>query len=410
MDRGETNARPAFNSQSGDSRKVGAYADGGGLYVRITRPGYKLWTFRYQIAGRAREMTLGPVSDLGLAEARDLADAARRLARDGRDPIEVRRQSIAAHHAQQLKTLTFAEACERFLATDRVESFRNAVHRKQWRSTLAKAYPVLGDLPLQSIDSAILLKVLLPIMKATPETGSRLRGRIERVLEWARPLGLFSGPNPAAREALKDHLPAKRKVEHHRALAYSEMPAFMKELRLRNSLSARALEFTVLTAARTSEVLGMTWGELDFDAATWTVPATRMKAGKPHIVSLSERAVEILRNLQLANPALASDLPASGCIFGNGKPLSNQAMSEMLKGMGVNATVHGFRSSFRDWCGDRTAFDRETIELALAHQIKTEKAYRRQTAIAKRTRLMQQWCDFLSVPVGAKENVVSMRA
>ena len=135
-----------------------------------------------------------------------------------------------------------------------------------------------------------------------------------------------------------------------------------------------------------------------------------MKAGKPHIVSLSERAVEILRNLQLANPALASDLPASGCIFGNGKPLSNQAMSEMLKGMGVNATVHGFRSSFRDWCGDRTAFDRETIELALAHQIKTEKAYRRQTAIAKRTRLMQQWCDFLSVPVGAKENVVSMRA
>ena len=345
-------------------KKVGAYADGGGLYLRITRPGYKLWTFRYQIAGRAREMTLGPVTDLGLAEARDLADAARRLARDGRDPIEVRRQSIAEHRLEELRLVTFAQASEQFLQTDAVQRLANDKHRKQWRSTIEEACKTIGALPLAEIDSAVMLKTLLPVWQRAPETGSRLRGRLERVFAWALAHKLYTGTNPAALDVLRDALPAKPKQKHHAALRYAELPAFMIELRKRESISARALEFTILTAARTSEAIGATWSELDLEAKLWTIPAARMKAKRDHRAPLSDRAVELLRNL----PAPGE---SAGHVFinGGGKPLSNMALLELLKGMAPGVTTHGFRSSFSDWAHDRMAYAPAEIELALAHVV-----------------------------------------
>jgi integrase len=373
------------------AKKVGKYGDGGGLWLKIRRPGDASWVFSYMVDGRAREFGLGARHSVNLAEARELARRARQMILDGVDPIEERKARMDAQRIEALRTITFAEACERFLATDRVESFRNAVHRKQWKSTLAKAYPVLGDLPLQSIDSAVLLNVLLPIMKRTPETGSRLRGRIERVIEWARPLGLFTGPNPAAREALKDHLPAKRKVVHHRALPYQQLPQFMADLRQRDNVSARALEFLTLTAARTGEVIGARWEEFNLAEATWTVPASRMKAGVEHVVPLSDAALEILA--RLGEPR--------GNIFrnGNGKPLSNMAMLALMKGMGVDATPHGMRAAFNTWAKNQTNFAPETRNAALAHtEEKLESAYTRdknRLMFAKRARLMSEWARYL---------------
>ena len=382
------------------AKKVGGYADGGGLYLLIPRPGYKLWTFRYQLNGEPREMSLGPVSDISLAEARDLAAHARRLTRDGRDPIEVKRQTIVEHRVEQLKTVTFRQAALDFLSTAKVEQFKNDKHRKQWRSTLeAYAFPVIGDLPLQSIDTALVLKTLLPVWKRTPETGSRLRGRIERVIDWAKPLGLFVGENPASRDLLKDHLPAKAKAKHHAALPYADLPAFMGRLRERESVSARALEFTILAAVRTSEAIGARWSELDLDAAVWTIPAARMKAKRDHRVPLSHRAVEILRAL-----------PRNGeRVF----PLSNMAMLELLRGMAGNGyTVHGFRSAFSDWARDRTGYARDVIEMALAHTIKdkSEAAYRRGDALEKRRRLMAEWARYCEGSGASVDNVTPLRA
>ena len=373
-------------------KKVGRYADGGGLYLLICRPGYKQWTFRFMMQGRAREMALGPVSDVSLVEARVKASEARKLTREGRDPIAVKNEVQAALKAAELKTITFREAALDFLQTSKIDSFKNAVHRQQWRSTLESVFPVIGDLPLQSIDSAIVLQALLPIWKRTPETGSRLRGRIERVFEWARPLGLFQGPNPASREILKDHLPVKAKPRHHPALPYAEIPAFMGDLRQRESVSARCLEFTILTATRTSESTGAEWHEIDFDAARWSIPASRMKAGKPHVIPLSERALSILKAYYRPD--------VSGPIFvnGGGLPLSNQAMSELLKGMmpPERGTVHGFRSSFRDWTSEQTDYENHVAEMALAHVVKNkvERAYRRGDLLDKRRSLMDAWSAY----------------
>jgi integrase len=382
------------------AKKPGRYADGGGLYLFIPRPGYKLWTFRYQLNGKPREMSLGPVADVGLAEARDLAAHARRLTRDGKDPIEVRRETIAEHRVEQLKTVTFRQAALDFLATSKVEAFKSDKHRKQWRSTLQQyAFPVIGDLPLQSIDTALVLKTLLPVWKRTPETGSRLRGRIERVIDWAKPLGLFEGDNPAQLRLLKDHLPAKGKAEHHKAMPYADLPSFMKALRGRDSMSARCLEFTILTAVRTSEAIGARWSELDLDAAVWTIPATRMKAKRDHRVALSHRAVDILRSMSRNGERVFS--------------LSNMAILELLRGMAGNGvTVHGFRSTFSDWARDRTGYARDVIEMALAHAIqdKSEAAYRRGDAIDKRRRLMAEWARYCETVVGVTDNVRSLRA
>ena len=354
--------------------------------------------------GRSRELGLGPVHAVSLAEARERARQARQCLLDGRDPIEVKREAIAAAKVERLKTMTFRQAALDFLATSRVQDFKNDKHRKQWASTLERyAFPVIGSLPLQQIDTALVLKAVLPVAKRTPATGSRLRGRIERVFDWAKGLDLYSGDNPAALDRLKDNLPAKRKAEHHKAMGYGELPQFMAELRERQSISALALEFTILCATRTSETIGATWDEIDFDSATWVIPAERMKAKRPHRIPLSERAIKILRGL-----------PRNGeHVFGNGKPISNMTMLEMLRGMRPNGfTVHGFRSSFRDWIAEQTSFPNHVAEMALAHVIgdKVEAAYRRGDLFDKRRKLMNAWAAYLAAPAAVGENVVPLKA
>jgi integrase len=376
------------------NRPGGKIGDGGGLWLHCRREGDRSWLFRYTIDGKEQAVGLGSVRDVSLAEARELARGWRRCLIDGKNPLEVKRDTIRADKIERMKTLTFAEAVGQFLSTDKIVSFRNDKHRKQWRSTLESVFPQIGDLPLQQIDTALILSALLPIWRKTPETGSRLRGRIARVFDWASGIDLYQGPNPAAWDRLKDHLPAKPKGKHHAAMPYAELPAFMARLRERDSVSASALQFAILTAARTQEVIGARWSEIDLDAALWTVPATRMKVMRDHRVPLSDHAVEILRGM----------VRDSDHVFVNeGKPLSNMAMAEMLKGMDANGfTVHGFRSAFSDWARDQTAYPRDLVEQCLAHTIsnKAEAAYRRMDALDKRRRLMDQWARFLDGKTG----------
>ena len=389
------------------THKPGRYADGLGLYLEIRRAGNKSWSFRYMVAGRARELGLGPLHSVSLAEARNRAREARQLLLDGKDPIAVKREATASAKIERLKTMTFRQAALEFLRTSKVQAFKNDKHRKQWASTLESyAFPTLGDLPLQAIDTGLVLKTLLPVWKRTPETGSRLRGRIERVIDWAKPLGLFQGDNPARWDLLKDHVPAKAKPEHHKALPYADLPAFMVDLRERNSISARCLEFTILTGVRTSEAIGAKWSEIDLDAATWTIPAARMKAKRDHRVPLSDRAVEILREIPKAKGQKEQGLIFPSAARGGGKPLSNMAMLELLRGMAGNGyTVHGFRSTFSDWARDCTAYPRDVIEMALAHAIKdkSEAAYRRGDALDKRRRLMTEWARYCEAPMAARQ-------
>jgi integrase len=382
-------------------KATGRYADGLGLYLEIRRPGDNAWTFRYSFGGKRRQLGLGPVHSVSLAEARERAREARQCILDGHDPIEERRAAAQAAKVERLKVMTFREAALQLLATPKLQAFKNHKHRQQWRSTLEKyAFPVLGDLPLQGIDSAMVLKAVAPVAKRVPETGSRLRGRIERVFEWAKGINLFVGDNPARWDALKDHLPSRPKATHHKAMLYADVPAFMATLRERENLSARALEFTILTATRTQEAIGARWSEIDLDSATWTIPASRMKAKRDHRVPLSHRAVEILRSLSKAH---------RGRIFS----LSNMAMLELLRGVAGNGyTVHGFRSTFSDWARDRTGYARDVIEMALAHTIKdkSEAAYRRGDALDKRRRLMAEWARYCESVAGAADNVTPLRA
>jgi integrase len=380
--------------QVSNAKRAGRYADGGGLYLNVSNTGSKSWLFRYKRDGKGHWMGLGSIETYSLAEARERARWARQLIGGQRDPIAEKRAAQAALTVSQLKAMTFKEAALNFLATDKIEGLKNDKARQQWRSTLEQyAFPVIGDLPLQSIDSALVLQALLPVWKRIPETGSRLRGRIERVFGWAMPLKLYDGPNPASREVLKDHLPAKAKAKHHQAVPYAELPAFMVDLKAREGMSAKALEFTILTAVRTNETIGAQWSEFDLDAAVWTIPAARMKAKRDHRVPLCKRAVAILR--------LAQKVPESGTkgavfINGGGLPLSNMAMLELLRGMAPGTTVHGFRSSFSDWARDKTAYPRDVIEMALAHTIKdkSEAAYRRGDALDKRRALMDEWASY----------------
>ena len=365
-------------------KKEGMVADGHGLYLKDGRS----WIFRFMQAKAAQKLGLGPVHTVSLQEARIRARQARQLLLEGKNPLSVRQDAINATIVDAAKTITFKQAALEFLATDRVSNFKSDTHRKQWHSTLERAFPVIGDLPLQSIDSALVLRVLLPIWKKTPETGSRLRGRIERVFAWAAAHQYFTGTNPASREVLRDALPTKAKVNHHRAMPYVEISAFMERLRDKDSLSAKALEFTILTAVRTGETIGLKWDEIDFATKVWTIPAERMKADREHRVPLSDRAIAVLASVPRNGSAL---------VF----PLSNAAMSELLKGANGNGyTVHGFRSTFSDWARDCTAYSRDVIEMALAHSIKdkTEAAYLRGDALAKRARLMTEWAKFCEAP------------
>jgi integrase len=342
-------------------------------------------------------MGLGPLLDVSLAEAREAAGVCRRLLREGVDPIEQRR--ITRIGADTAHGLTFREVAERYLAANE-GTWRNDKHRYQWRQTLEVAHAVFGTRPVASVVTGDVTSVLEPIWRVKTETAKRLRGRIETVLDYATAQGWRSGDNPARwRGHLANILPAPQRiarVEHHAALPWPQMAEFMAALRDEIGIAARALEFTVLTAARTGETLGATWQEIDLDAALWTVPAARMKAGKEHRVPLSPAAVKVLHEM----------LPLRGAVRGPdwvfpggraGKSLSNMSMNMLLRRMGQDGlTVHGFRSCFRDWCAEATTHPREVAEQALAHILsnKVEAAYRRGDMLEKRRRLMEEWAVF----------------
>lgn len=386
----------------------GRYCDGGGLWL-VIRNGRRNWTFRYHRDGRARTMGLGPVATVSLADARERARKARELLLDGVDPIEARR----ADRGKRRNAITFRQATALYIATHG-GSWRNPKHRAQWTNTLETyAWPIIGDVLVGKINTAAVLKVLEPIWQEKPETASRLRGRVERVLDWAAVRGDRAGENPARWKGhLQALLPAKaRAVKHHAALHWGYTPDFMADLRMREGIGARALEFAILTAARSGEARGATWGELDLDAALWTVPACRMKARKQHRVPLAGRALAILRDMR----ALSDGEPGSLIFPGMkpGKPLSDMSLTAVLRRMGRDdCTTHGFRSAFRDWAAESTGFPREVAEQALAHAIgdKVEAAYRRGDLIEKRGRLMEAWAGFCERPAVERGNVRPLRA
>lgn len=385
------------------AKQPGMYGDGGGLYLQVKGDGKKQisksWIFRYRLNGHtsslgkplAREMGLGSFDTWSLTEARERARQQRQLLDEGKDPIEVRKTQEQASALAKAKTTTFKECAKAFIKAHRA-GWKNAKHAEQWSATLETwAYPIIGKLPVGGITTDLVLKVLeQPVGEgdaapmfwtARTETASRVRGRIENILDWAKAKKLWEGENPARWKGLLDKLlPAPSKVspvEHHKALPYTDLPRFMAELRQRDSLSARALEYTILTAARTSDTIGAVRTELDRAGGFWTVPAARLKGKKgarkrDHAVPLSDRALEILE----AQPE------RSAYLFANeqGEPLSNMAMLELLQGMGFGSdlTVHGFRSTFKDWCTEQTGYPNEMSEMALAHTVsdKVEAAFR----------------------------------
>lgn len=372
------------------------YADGGGLYLQVSNAGSRSWIFRFELHGREREMGLGPLHDVPLASARDKAAECRKLKRDGIDPIETRSTQRKNAQLEAAKAITFKDAAEAYLKAFE-GSWRNAKHSNQWRNTLASyAYPVFGHLSVQGIDVTLIMKVLDPIWTTKNETASRVRGRMEAVLDWATARGYRDGENPARwRGHLQNLLPQRsniRTIKHHAALPYAEVKIFVTDLRGQDGTAARALEFLILTAARTGEVIGARWEEVDIHEKVWIVPASRMKVKKAHRVPLSRGALAILENLQ--------ESAVGEFVFPGGKqghPLSNMAMLELLKRMGRGElTAHGFRSTFRDWVAEQTAHPAELAEMALAHTVanKVEAAYRRGDMFDKRRVLMDEWAKY----------------
>jgi integrase len=375
--------------------KAGVHPDGGGLYLQVTKGGARTWIYRFMLHGRAREMGLGPLHIVTLAEAREKARECRKLRHEGVDPIEARKAKRSEERLAAAKATTFRECAERYIEAHRA-GWRNPKHAAQWPSTLATyGYPVFGDLPVQAIDVGLVTKALEPIWRTKPETASRVRGRIESVLDWATVRGYRKGDNPARwRGHLDKLLPARakvRKVEHHAALPYVEMGDFIANLREQEGIAARALEFLILTATRTGEVIGARWDEFDLGEKLWIVPGARMKADKEHRVPLPGRALAIIEEMKVHR------VNDHEFVFTGGrprKPLSNMAMFKVLQRMGRgDLTAHGFRSSFRDWAAERTGFPHEVAEIALAHTVsdKVEAAYRRGDLFQKRRQLMEAW-------------------
>jgi integrase len=394
-----------------ETRKApGLIADGGGLYLQIAPTGARTWIYRYQIVGRRRDMGLGSAAVFSLAEARDRARAARRMVADGIDPIDARRAAVAAKRVDAAKTMTFAECAERYIAAHRA-GWKNPKHAAQWPSTLATyVYPALASLPVHAVDTALVTRVIDPIWATKPETASRVRGRIEAVLDWATARGYRKGENPARwRGHLDNLLPARskvRRVKHHAALPYAEVGAFMAELRQQEGVAARALEFAILTAARTGEVIGARRDEINMVERLWAIPGERMKAGKEHRVPLSAAALAIIETMSAIR---SGDFVFPGGQLG--RPLSNMALLMALRRMARdNLTAHGFRSTFRDWAAERTNFPSEVAEMALAHVVgdKVEAAYRRGDLFQKRRQLAEAWAKFCESPP-PKDDVVPIR-
>jgi integrase len=386
----------------------GLHPDDSGLYLQVTASGGRSWLYRYSLHGKEHRIGLGSAAVVPLKLARQLAAQARQLRATGVDPLAQKRERRTAHLVAEAKAVTFKECAESYI-TAHEAGWRNPKHRQQWRSTLdTYCFPVIGALPLQAIDTDLVIKVLEPIWRDKTETASRLRGRIESILDYAKARNYRSGENPARWRGHLDMLLARpNKIaphEHHAALPYAEIGSFMSDLRGRDSISARCLEFLILTAARTGEVIGAQWKEFDLTAKVWTVPANRMKSNREHRVPLSDRAVEIVRIMQ---SRCENDFVFPGRSGG----LSNMSLLAMLRTMGHSITAHGFRSSFRTWAAEHTNFARELAEAALAHVVgdKVEQAYQRGDLFEKRRRLMQSWSDYCAKPSRAVGNVTALR-
>jgi integrase len=406
-----TIARPLSALAIAKITRPGRYAVGSGVYLQITGEQGRSWVFRYEREyegkRRGRHVGLGPCALVSLAEARAKGLEFKRLLVEGIDPLDHKRALRQQALAAAARKVTFRECAERYIAAHEA-GWRNAVHRKQWRATLAAdVYPQIGELSVVSIDTALVVKVLESVWTRKPPTASRLRGRIESILDWAKARGYRDGENPARWRGHLDHLlPHHNKLaraKHHAALPFAEIPGFMRDLRGNEGIVARALEFTVLSAARLGEVLGARWGEIAGNV--WTVPATRMKGGREHRVPLSIPAVRLLEVLPRTSEHIFPGEQGGGRI-------PNNATWKLLRRMGrPSITVHGFRSSFRDWAAETTAHPNHVVEMALAHAVGSgvEAAYRRGDLFEKRRRLMEDWAKYCGTSASSAGGVVALR-
>jgi integrase len=379
----------------------GMYFDGANLLLRVAPGGSKQWVLRFRLHGRRRHLGLGGFPAVSLLQARKRAELMRDEIFLGKDPVAVRQEARLAAKVEKAKAITVKEACERYIAAKRSE-WSSEVHATQWASSLRDhVYPLIGSLPVSSVDTATVMSVLTPIWTTIPQTASRVRNRLEKVLGWATTSRYREGSNPAAwRAHLENLLPAPAKLakqQHFVALDYKKLPEFMTQLRGIEGMPARALEFAILCASRTGEVLGADWSEIDLQARTWTISAERMKAGREHKIPLGTAALAVLEAL----PG-----PRTGLVFGKLRPGS--MLDLIRRKIGSTASVHGFRSAFSDWAHETTSYPAELIELSLAHRVgnKVAEAYRRGPMLVKRTQLMAAWADHCAGKPGATVHVL----
>lgn len=391
-------------------KKAGLHGDGAGLWLKVTEAGSKSWILRYTSGGRERWMGLGPYPDVSVAEAREKAAELRKQVRAGIDPLDEKHEQRAISRAATARSVTFDWCAEQFIDAHKA-GWRNPKHVDQWRNTIATyASPIIGKLSVDKVDTAHIMRIMEKdaLWTQKNETASRLRGRLENVMDWATVRKYRAGDNPARWKGHLDKLlPAKSKVqknEHHAALPWPEIGTFMEAMRKVEGMGALALEFAILTAARSGEVRGATWTEIDIDSGMWIVPAERMKAKREHRVPLSKQALAVLTKAGTKE----------GLIFPGMKKetaLSDMSLSAVLKRMArSDLTVHGFRSTFRDWCAESTNYPRDMAEMALAHTVgdKVEAAYRRGDMLDKRRHMMQAWADFCDKKITGE--VIPMRS
>jgi integrase len=373
----------------------GWYADGQGLYLQVSNSGSKSWVYRYEKGGKERRHGLGPFPSVSLETARRGAEFCRQLRVDGYDPIDYKRQLEATRQLENAKGITFKECALAYIDSHKA-GWKNRKHESQWRNTLETyAFPIMGNLSVQHIDVGLVLKVLEAIWFDKTETASRVRQRIENILDWAKVRNYRTGENPALWRGHLDKLLPKRtkvqKVKHFAAMPYAELPDYFRSLREIDTLAAKSLAFTILTATRSNEAREAKWEEIDLKAGAWTIPDERMKAGRPHRIPLTQECVEILKEME---PFRANDLVFPG--LRKGKPISDAALLKQLKQTHPDLTIHGFRSSFRDWCAEMTNYPGALAEAALAHTLKdkTEAAYQRGDMFEKRRKLMDAWSNY----------------
>lgn len=382
--------------------RPGNHHDGYGLYLQVSKTGGKSWLLKYMLNGKAREMGLGSYNVVGLEAARRARDEQRALLKGPArvDPVDVRIAQRRQSTVDTAKSKTFSECASTYIEAHKA-GWRHAKYANEWASSLTTYVdPTFGKLPVGAVDTGMVITVLDPIWRTKTELANRIRGRVEVILDWATVRGFRSGDNPARWRGHLDKLLPKRSkirpVQHREALPYSDMPGFLKSLRKHTGTAAQALEFVILTAARVSEVVGATWPEIDLKAAIWTIPGARTKSGRDHRVPLSDAAIVLLKKLEATKQ---NDFVFPGQKIR--KPLTIAAPLKQLRDMDYETlTVHGFRSSFRDWCGEQTNFPREIAEAALAHVVrdKTEAAYQRGDLFEKRAKLMQAWAAYCATP------------